>query len=482
MLKRLTLFLAAALCTAIAAADPSDLPDIGSPADSVLTRAKAEAIGRAVLRQMREAGYVLEDPEVAEYVDSIGHRIAATAHDGDLSFHFFVVADDAINAFALPGGYVGVNTGLITATRNESELAGVLSHEVAHVTQKHIARRAAATGRTSILATAAVLAAIVLGATGVAPGEAVEAAVMGAQGAAMQQQINYTRSNEYEADRVGMQYLADAGFDPMGMPSFFEVISRAGGSMGNRVPEFIQTHPLSANRIAETRNRAEKLDRRPARETPMYDLMRARILVLGARSADDALEQFGSLLHGQVDDAPAWVRYGYALALLRAGRAEEAVPILYGLRQQDETLVVYHSALAEAEVLAGRPAEGLFTFQRAMRLFPRNRPLTIRYGEALVRTGHFEEAHAVLLDLFNNVPPTPAQVRLIANAANAAGDKAEALYYMAEYHLLTGQLPLAVEKLKLALREPSLRDVQRARFQARLDEIEPYLQQSRGGG
>ena len=487
MLKRLTALLAAALVTALAgAADPSDLPDIGSPADTVLTRSKAEAIGRTVLRQMREAGYVLEDPEVAEYVDALGHRIAATAHDGDLSFEFFVVGDDAINAFALPGGYIGVNSGLISATRNESELAGVLSHEIAHVTQKHIARRVNATSQTSILATAAVLAAILLGATGVAGGEAMEAAIMTAQGAAMQQQINYTRSNEYEADRVGMQYLADAGFDPMGMPSFFEVLSRLSGSMGNRVPEFIQTHPLSANRIAETRARAEKLDRRTAPDSLQYELMRARIMVLGARSSEDALAQFTSLLHGEDHAAPAWVRYGYGLALLRAGRADEAVPVFHDLREEDETVVVYHSALAESQVLAGQAAEGLITFREAIRLFPRNRPLTVRYGESLLRTGQFDQAHAVLLDLFNTVPPTPPQVRLIANAANAAGDTAEALYYMSEYHLLTGQLPMAVEKLRQALQDPGLRDVQRARFEARLAEIEPYLQEQRqtrrGGG
>ncbi len=483
MLTRFTSFIAAALITVLAAAaDPSDLPDIGSPADAVLSRGKAEAIGRTVLRQMREAGYVLEDPEVAAYVDSIGHRIAANAHEGNLSFRFFVVNDNAINAFALPGGYVGVNTGLIAATRNESELAGVLSHEVAHVTQKHIARRAAATGQTSILATAAVLAAILLGATGVAGGEAVEAAVMTAQGAAMQQQINYTRSNEYEADRVGMQYLADAGFDPMGMPSFFEVISRLGGSMGNRAPEFMQTHPLSANRIAETRARAEKIEPREVRESPLYQLMRARIEVIGARSAEEALERFEGRIRGDPDDEPAWVRYGYGLALMRANRPAEAVPVFYRLREEDETITVYHSALHEAEVLSGRVLEGLNGFREAVRLFPRNRPLTVRYGEALLRTGNFDTAHEVLLDLFNNVPPTPPEVRLIANAANAAGDKAEALYYMAEYHLLSGELPMAVEKLRLALEEPGIQDVQRARFEARLAEIEPYLEKQRSGG
>lgn len=483
MPTRLTVFLAAALLSAVAtAADPEDLPDIGSPADAVLSRGKAEAIGRGVLRQMREAGYVLEDPEVAEYVDTIGHRIAATAHEGDQDFEFFVVNDDAINAFALPGGYVGVNTGLIVATRNESELAGVLAHEVAHVTQKHIARRAAATGRNSILATAAVLAAILMGATGAVDGDAVQAAIFGAQGLAVQEQINYTRANEYEADRVGLQFLAEAGFDPEGMPSFFEVLSRMGGSVANRAPEFLMTHPLSSSRIAETQARAERIEPAEIRTSDAYPLIRARIQVLGARSSDEALTVFRTQMKERPDATPPEVRYGYALALIRAGRYEDAIPILYGLQQEHPAMVAYHSALGEAEVLAGRKAEGLLTFQKAMRVFPRNRPLTVRYAEALLRTSQFAEAHAVLLDLFNSVPPTPAQVRLIANAANSAGETAEALYYMSEYHLLTGQLPMAVEKLKLALLEPDLQYWQKARFEARLAELEPYLERQRGGG
>jgi predicted Zn-dependent protease len=484
MAKRLIVYvLIALLAWPAGAADPEDLPDIGSPADALLTRGKAEAIGRGVLRQMRDAGYVLEDPEIAEYIDSIGHRISATAHEGDHEFTFFVVSDDAINAFALPGGYVGVNTGLIAATRSESELAGVLSHEVAHVTQNHIARRAAATGRNSILASAAVLAAILMGATGAASGDAVEAAILGAQGMAVQEQINYTRANEHEADRVGLQFLSEAGFDPMGMPSFFEVLSRlgGGGSPGNRVPEILLTHPLSSARISETTERAERIKAGVVEESPLYPLMQARIRVLGARSADEALDYYRNQTEGEFHAAAPEVRYGYALALMRAGRYADAVPILYSLRQEDETIVAYHSALGQAEVMAGRSPEGLLTLRQAMRLFPRNVPLTVRYGEALLRTGQFEEAHTVLLDLFNNVAPTPAQIRLIANAADAAGQRAEALYYMSEYHLLTGHLPQAVEQLKLALRVPELQSWQRARFEARLAELEPYLKKQRRG-
>jgi predicted Zn-dependent protease len=472
MLNRLAILLVACLVTATAGADPHrDLPDIGSPADTVFTRGQAEAIGRSVLRQLREQGSVLEDPEVADYISELGMRIAVHAHEGELSFEFFVVNDDAINAFALPGGYIGINTGLIMATRSESELAGVLAHEIAHVTQKHIARRIATTGRTSILATAAVLAAILMGASG----DAVPAAIMSAQGLAIQEQINYTRSNEYEADRIGMTFLARAGFDPMGMPTFFEVLSRQAGPSGSWVPEYLQTHPLSSARIAETRDRADRTEVGTVVETPAYDLMRARIRVLNARSAEDALARFGADIDLHGARATPAMRYGWGLALHRAARYEEAITVFAALRQDDETTVVFHSALGEALVAAGRNDEGLEVFEQAARLFPRNRPLIVRYAEALLRTRHFDEAHALLLDLFNNVRPTPPQVRLIANAADAAGQTAEALFYMHAYHLLTGQLPLAIEKLKLALEEPDLQPWQRVRFEARIAELEPYL-------
>lgn len=474
MLNRLIVLLTACAVTAAAVAAPHDnLPDIGSPADMVFTRSQADGIGRSVLHQLREQGSVLEDPEVADYITSLGFRIAAYAHEGDHRFEFFVVNDDAINAFALPGGYIGINTGLITSTRTESELAGVLAHEIAHVTQKHIARRIAATGRTSILATAAVLAAIMLGASG----DAVPAAIMSAQGLAIQEQINYTRNNEYEADRVGLHFLAQARFDPMGMPSFFEVLSGQAGMPGARAPEFLQTHPLSSARIAETRDRAERTPARETYESPAYDLMHARIRALNARSADDALARFRADLAREEGRATPATRYGWALALMRAGRHDEAVPVLEQLRAEDAATVVFHSALGEALIRADRPDEGLAVFEQAARLFPRNRPLTVRYAEALIRTARYDAAHALLLDLFNNVRPTPPQVRLIANTADSAGLKAEALYYMSEYHLLTGQLPLAMEKLRLALREPELQPWQAARFEARIAELQPFMEE-----
>jgi predicted Zn-dependent protease len=237
----------------------SDLPDIGSPASSVLSLDDEYRIGLQIVRQLRDEGQVIDDPESTEYLQALGSRIVAQATgDSAQRFQFFFVRDDTINAFALPGGFIGVNYGLVLATRNEAQLAGVLAHEIAHVTQRHIARRVRSQGRQSIATMAAILASILLGAA-TGSSDAAMGGISMAQGAAMQQQINFTRANENEADRVGMGFLAAAGFDPYGMPDFFETMGRRTSlSAGNRnlLPEILQSHPVTTNRIAESRSRA----------------------------------------------------------------------------------------------------------------------------------------------------------------------------------------------------------------------------------
>jgi predicted Zn-dependent protease len=464
--------LAAPPLTAQSAYD--DLPDIGSPADTLLTRSNAERIGRSVLMQMRQSDQVVEDPEIDEYINTLGYQLAGHAHEGNHSFRFFVVKDKAVNAFALPGGYIGVNAGLILETVREAELAGVLAHEIAHVTQNHIARRVSATRNSSMLATAAIMAAILMGATGNADGDVVQATAMGAQALATQEALNYTRNNEYEADRVGINILSSAGFDPMGMPDFFETMGRISGSYANRIPEFLLTHPVSSTRTAETRARAANLPKGNPDSSIDYELMRARLRVLMMPSAIDAVRYFENEKKRLERPGPE-IDYGLAIAYMRNGQADEAAPLLFELRQSNDSVIAYHSAYGQALVAEGQANEGLIAFEQAMALFPRNVPLTIRYAEALMVTGRYKDAHAVLLDLFNNIAPTPAQVKLIANAAGSAGLMAEAHYYMCEYYLLSGNVVLAVEQLNIALGEPGLLSVQRARFEARRSELLPYL-------
>jgi predicted Zn-dependent protease len=455
----------------------NDLPDIGSPASSTLSIDDEFHIGLQVMRQLRDEGQIIEDPEATEYIQALGSRIVAQATgDSAQRFSFFFVRDETINAFALPGGFIGVNYGLVLATRNESQLAGVLAHEIAHVTQRHIARRVRSQGRQSIATIASILAAILVGAA-TGSGDATMGGIAMAQGAAMQQQINFTRANENEADRVGMSFLAAAGFDPYGMPDFFETMGRRSPVLAtsrNALPEILQSHPISTNRIAESRARAAQFkDLKPTAESVSYMLTRERLRVLGTPAEDNVRRYYSERREQQTQTVGE--RYGEALASFQAGNARAALDSLTYLAREYPQVPMLQSTLGQALMNAGAQEESLATFKRALDLSPRNIPLTMRYAESLMKAGDAKTAHAVLLDLFNNVAPTPEQIRFTALAASSAGDTGDAAYYMSEYHIATGNLPLSVAQLEMALAAPNITTVQRGRFQARLDEVREVL-------
>lgn len=473
-IKRALLLLAVTtvVFTGGAGADDIQIPDMGSPADAILNKTVEAQIGRAIMRDIRLSGALVEDPQIAEYINEIGHRIAAQTNEGDHSFTFFVVDDPRINAFALPGGYIGVHTGLIDATRSEDELAGVIAHEVAHVTQRHIARAVHAGQRQSLLTTALMLGAMILGAAG-GDGDAVSGAMAIAQGAAAQQQINFTRSNEYEADRIGIGALAEAGFDPHGMASFFEVMSRqTPGTPDTRMPEFLRTHPVTTARIAEARNRAQEYPLRQKDDSTSYGIAQARLRVAEFRTPEQAIEHFERRDYENQTDIE---RYGRAVAYQRAGRHLEASRIFDDLAEGDKTVIAYYIGLGQTQLALEQYASGQAIFDSAVELFPRNVPLVIHYSEMLLQLGQAEQAHEMLLDLLNNVQPTPEQVRLIARAASEAGDDAEAYYYMSEYRLMTGDLVGGVNYLRRALTLPELQEIQRIRFEARIDFIREFM-------
>lgn len=453
----------------------SDLPNIGSPGDTVLSRDLELQIGRSIYRSLVDTDRVISDPEIQEYAQDIGQKLAIHAQDGDFQFNFFVVNDSAINAFALPGGYIGVHSGLILATKTESELAGVIAHEISHVTQRHISRAVYANQRNSILSMAAMLGAILLGAAG-GSSDAITGAIATAQGVAAQQQINFTRANEYEADRVGVGVVAAAGFDPQGMPSFFETLARQSGPLESQAPEFLRTHPVTVNRIAETRERAASLPRPEVDDAAGYSLTKARIRVLSSPTPQKALEFFLGEQQDPKSIGNLGTDYGIALVRMQLGEYGAARDLFRNLRTAHPGVIPFHTGLANAELALGNKAPAFLIYDQAMTLFPRNVPLTVHYAEALLANGNPGKAHSILLDLLNNVPPTAQQVRLIALAASAAGDTAEAHYYMAELHLIKGDATMAADQLRLALSIPGLNSVQKARFSARLDQILEWVQ------
>jgi predicted Zn-dependent protease len=455
-----------------AGADDIKIPELGSPADALLSKSQEAQIGRSIMRSIRMSGMVVEDPQVNEYINDVGHRLAAQTNEGGHEFTFFVVDDHRINAFALPGGYIGIHTGLIDASRNEDELAGVIAHEIAHVTQRHIARSVHANSRQSILSTAMMLGALILGAAS-GDSDVAQAGIAVAQGASAQSQINFTRANEYEADRIGIGALAKAGFDPHGMSSFFEVMSRQQLSAPDeRLPEFLRTHPVTTTRIAEARSRAREYPRVQADDSVGYGIARARLRVSAFDTSEQAVEYFERRDYAHQTDIE---RYGRAVAYQRAGRNVDAVRIFEDLIEKDKKVIAYHIGLGETQLALERYASGQASFDRALELFPRNVPLVISYGEMLLQLGKADQAHEMLLDLMNNVPPTPEQVRLIARAAAMEGDSAEAYYYLSEYRLMTGDLVGGVNYLRQALAMPELQEIQRIRFEARIDFIREFM-------
>jgi predicted Zn-dependent protease len=275
---------------------------------------------------------------------------------------------------------------------------------------------------------------------------------------------------------VGIGYLAAAGFDPNGMAHFFATMMRQRGLAGSEIPSLLLTHPVDSVRLAEARARIAAMPAMPRQpESASYAYMRERVRVLTAASGADLRRYYERerVLH----PANGALRYGAALAHIQAGDPQAAIGLLEPLMAEQPQLPLLHAALAQAQLAAGMRREAIASFEHGLALSPRNVPLSVRYAEALLTMDRAKKAHQLLLDLFNNVPPTPDQIRLIALAASAAGDTGDAYAYMAELHLANGDLMLATTQLDLALAAPGLTEVQRKRFRARREEIREVLRE-----
>jgi predicted Zn-dependent protease len=460
-----------------------NLPELGSPADAVVSLEEEYQVGLGWFRQTEQSGAVLEDPEINDYIQEIGHTLSShsdiDADSGQHQFYYFVMREPVINAFAMPGGFIAINSGLILATHNESQLAGVMAHETAHVTQRHLVRGLIDQSHAGLAATAAMLAAILLGATaGKGNPGAMEGGILAAQSAGIQHQINYTRANEFEADRVGIGTMATAGYDPLGMATFFQELDRNSPDPARvSAVGFLIDHPLSAERVAEARNRAEQIGRIHHEDSLGYLLMRERLRSL-VEDPKQVRDYYVSLVKNgggmNIED-----RYGKDCADIAMKNPAAAIADLQALVREYPKVNQFHGTLGQALMLNGQLKESKEVLDKALTLFPRNVPITIRLSETLMRSGENKRAQLLLDDLFNVVEPSPDQTKLIAKAASQAGDLADSYYYMSFYWVMTGDLKMSATQLQLALALPGLDPVQRARFSARLDELKAAMSKDR---
>jgi predicted Zn-dependent protease len=426
-----------------------ELPEIGDPTGTLFTPLQEKELGEAFFRSLHSEVEVNEDPEISDYIQGIGQKLAGNSDNPSQVFHFFVVTDPSINAFAGPGGYIGINSGLILTSEAESELASVLAHEIAHVTQRHLYQAFQAAGRLALPTAAAMLAAILLGAkTGNA--QLGQAAVIAAQAASTQYQINFTRDNEAEADRVGMQILSRSEFDPRSMPTFFERLQQSTRFAGRHLPEFLLTHPVTVSRIADTRGRAETFPYRQYPDSFLYQIIRAKLRVQTARNPREALDYFQAVSGQGTRQQQDVARYGLALALVAANRFPEGRKILedLALRYADQSHFINALAYVAAEMKDY--ADALKLHEMALQRFPGNRAVTLNYIKALLATGRAQEARKLLHDYAQRQPPTAEVYNLLAQTHSALKQEAESHRYLAEHYYARGQTRAAILQLKIA--------------------------------
>ena len=449
------------------------LPDIGDPSRQYLSLNEERRLGAAVLHRLRDQGLIIEDVQLNEYLNSIGQKIAAYADYTGYPFTFFLVRDPNINAFAAPGGYIGVHTGLLLSTRNEDELAGVIAHEIAHISQRHIARAFADSKRLSIPMAAALVASALLASSN---GEAGQAALVGTLAASTQRRINFTRANEQEADRIGSTLMRQADYDPNGMASFFARLERlSGGSSSTQLPEFLRTHPLPSSRVADTQNRIQNSDK-PRKKQNNYYLSKARLQVLSNPNSKQLIRQFKTALaKGDYENEMA-KRYGYALALKRAGRYSEAQGQINRLLKKAPDNLTFLLEQADIALAAGDHSRAWHLFEEAKKLYASDYSLAIRYGQALARQGDPHKALALLQSQLHRRSDDASLYALYAQAAQRTGDKATTHATLAQYYYLIGDLPLAIEQAKLGLKQVATTPYQQARMRAQLRQYQEEQQ------
>jgi predicted Zn-dependent protease len=445
VLKR-TLLALCLSCNPLAAAD---LPDLGEVSRQYFSNQEEQVLARAIMRSIYADPLYLDDPEIETYLETLGYRLVSVSSRNQRSFNFFVIQDPSINAFALPGGNIGVHTGLLLAARSESELASVLAHEIAHVTQDHLARMVAAQTRSSWPSLAAL--ALALLASRSNPSLA-SAAIASTQALSIQNQLNFTRDYEREADRLGYEMLIRAEFDPHGMSGFFDRLQRANRFYDSSAPAYLRTHPITSERIADMEARADSTPYRQIQDSLDFQLVRVRLRANEGTPAD-AVRVMQSELRDKRYGNEAVARYGLALAQLRARNyagAEAEVRKIAALDHAASPMIALLAARSARE--AGQSEKSLERYRAGIASYPGYRPLLYGYAQALLDAGRARDSLA-FVSAQNNLWPQDIRLWRLASQAHARlGQRLQSHLAQAEALALSGNLDAAIQQINLGLK------------------------------
>jgi len=423
-----------------------NLPDLGESAQAALSSAEEREIGESIMREIRNDPEYVDDPEILAYVQALGQRLATAAPVERPNYQFFVIRNPEVNAFALPGGYIGIHSGLILTAQTESELASVVGHEIGHLVQHHMARMVDKQNQLQIASIAGLALALLAAASNP---QVAQAAAITSQAAPIQAMLSYSRDFEREADRVGFQILSDSGFDVHGMPAFFERLQRSTRLYENNAPGYLRSHPLTSDRIADMQNRALDSRFRQVRDSVEFGLVRAKL-----RAATGTPEQAAAFFRDALTDRrfvdEAAVHYGYADALVRAQQLDLAAEQVAAARKSGLRHPMLETLAARVKLAAGDPAGAIGVLSAARMRYPENAGVNYEYAQALLLAGRPRDALEVLIPLTRRYSQDPKLYEMQARAYSQLGKRTEQHRALAEMYLLKGGIQAAIEQLRLA--------------------------------
>ena len=462
-------------------AQPGPLPQLGDPGGGELSPLLEHRIGEEIMRDLRRSGEVMDDVEGTDYLNSLAARLTASNGPDDQKFELFLVGDPTLNAFALPGGFIGVHSGLIVAAQSESELASVLAHEMAHVTQRHIARMFERARQSSIFSIAALVLAVLAARSNP---QAIGGIVSLGESVQMHQMLGFSRDAEREADRIGLATLVGAGFYPPDMVNFFERLQKASRLYEGGAPEYLRTHPLTTNRMADIQGRVQEIASSASKPVSLQDqlafeLVRARLKAL-ADTGVDGLRRARAQLESSPDqdsDTARGLRW-YGIAVIANAQRDFAGARL-ALERARPLLPAGQEYLAQVGLQvaldSGATKSALVLADEAVVRWPHVRALAHLRSRALLELRDYQVAADYLTERLREWPKDTRLWKMLAEAQNGLGKVALAHRATAEQYALAGAWPAAIEQLKMARTSPQLDFYTASRIDARLRELEREL-------
>ena len=455
------------LDTSLPSDSTSNLPELGDVSQTVLSPLDEQRIATQILREVAVSDDVVQDVEIIDYLQALGNRLAAASDDKRQVFNFFVVNDPSINAFAMPGGVIGVHTGLFLAANTESELAGVLGHEIGHVTQHHLARMLAKQKTDTFKNIAGIAVALLVAR---ANPELASGALTVSSAAGIQRQLDYTREHEREADRVGLSIMENAGFDPRGMPAFFTTLQRGSRFSEGGAPSFLRTHPLTAERIADVSNRVESMPYKQVADSLDFQLVRAKLRA-GNGLAQAEIDQFNdNIKEGHFANEIA-EHYGLGVAMLRKNDIAGATNQLKWLKTNGVKSAFIENLSARAEVTRNNPQAAASQYAKALTMFPNNRALIYGYAEHFLAIHQPEKAIKLVQEKQSLYPNDAYFYEILAKSYATKGQNLLSYQAQSEAYYHKYNLQKAVEQMEFAAKAKDGSFYEQSIVEARLKEL-----------